>query len=337
MCIQDGVTNFSHPIGTGPFVFSSFTPGQRSLCTKNPNYWETGKPYVDTWNDISITDNGARFNALLAGELDMMDSLLPTYAKEYLHSKQVQVVRAAPGLQIQVFLMAVNDAPFNDPLVREAFRFIPNRQQLIDDVFLGFGTVGNDVAGRNLWNFDSSLPPREQDLDRAKSLLKKAGKEHLHVTLDTADVIPGFVSAATLFAEQATGAGVTVNVNQVSASAYFNTSQLYTHIPFGQSAWTVYILSQWYDQALRTTSIWNETHWRYPSFDKLLNEAESAPNVTVAKRLWDDVAKVQYDSGGYILWVNADILDAAAPDVRGIVPAVWFNLGGYDYRDVWFA
>ena len=73
--IQDGEKDFSAPVGTGPFVFGSFTPGERSHCTRNPNYWEHGKPYVDAWEDISIDDPLARLNALLAGQIDAMSSL----------------------------------------------------------------------------------------------------------------------------------------------------------------------------------------------------------------------------------------------------------------------
>ena len=41
--IQDGETNFKNPVGTGPFMASTFTPGQQSLFKKNPNYWVSGQ------------------------------------------------------------------------------------------------------------------------------------------------------------------------------------------------------------------------------------------------------------------------------------------------------
>ena len=53
----------------------------------------------------------------------------------------------APSPAIQVFLMAVDGAPFDDPLVRQAFRLIPDRQALVDARSQGFGTVGNDLPG----------------------------------------------------------------------------------------------------------------------------------------------------------------------------------------------
>ena len=119
---------------------------------------------------------------------------------------------------------------------------------------------------------------REQDLEQAKSLLAQAGKENLEVTLQTSDIVPGFVEAATLFAEMAKGAGVTVNVKKEAAERLLRHVKLYTKIDFGQSFWTVSSLGLWYEQALLSDAVWNETHWRDPEFDELIRAAQGAPD-----------------------------------------------------------
>jgi peptide/nickel transport system substrate-binding protein len=331
--IQDGATNFTNPVGTGPFKFDSFTVGERSLCVRNESYWEEGKPYVDEWEDISISDETARLNALLAGELDMMSQLSFTQARAQKEQGALQVIDA-PSPAVQVMLMAVDIAPFDDPLVRQAFRLIADRQGLIDGALQGFGTLGNDLVGAGL-PFFSDLPPREQDLEQAKALLEQAGKSGLEVTLHTSDIVPGFVEAATLFAEQAKGAGVTVNVKKESADAYFDTALLYTKLDFGQSFWTVSSVPLWYEQALLSDAVWNETHWRDPAFDSMIREAQGAPDEAAATELWKQIQQSQYDDGGYIVWANQNIVDAAGNHVKGIVPSAFFNLGGWNYRDVW--
>jgi peptide/nickel transport system substrate-binding protein len=333
--IQDGVTDFTQPVGTGPFMVESFTVGERSLATRNPNYWEEGKPYVDEWEDISISDNAARLNALLAGEIDMMSQIEPTQAKVHLESGQIQVLRAPSPTAVQVFYMAVDIPPFDDPLVRQAFRLIPDRQGLIDRALLGFATVANDLPGKGLWNFAADLPPREQDIEQARSLLAQAGQENLEVTLHTSEIVPGFVEAATLFAEMAREAGVTVNVKKEDPNAYFDTSKIYTKLDFGQSFWTYTSLNIWYEQALLSDAIWNETHWRDPEFDRLVREAQGATDEAAAVDLWQQVQQIQYDEGGYIVWANLELIDAVANHVQGVVPSAWFNLGGWNYRDVW--
>ena len=79
--VQDGETNFKNPVGTGPFMVDTFTPGQQSVFKKNPNYWVSGKPYVDELKIISIDDPTARLNALLSGEIDAMAQLPTAQAK----------------------------------------------------------------------------------------------------------------------------------------------------------------------------------------------------------------------------------------------------------------
>jgi peptide/nickel transport system substrate-binding protein len=331
--IPVGLKDFRKPVGTGPFVFKSFTPGQRSVATRNPSYWEEGKPYVDEWEDISIDDPNARLNALVSGRIDALSQLPFTQAKAEAGRGRVQVVNA-PSPSIQVLLMAKDVRPFTDNRVRQAFRLLADRQKLIDAALAGYGTLGNDLAGKGLpyfWN----APVRRQDHERARFLLRQAGQEGLTVTLQTSQVVPGFVETATLFAQQAKGAGVTVNVKQEAANAYFDTSLLYTKMAFAQSFWTVTALGQWYPQALLTDAVWNETHWKFKSYDRLVQSAIGAPNARVARARWREVQEIQYRQGGYIVWTNQNLVDAVSKQVRGLVPSAFFNLGGWNYRDLW--
>ena len=73
----------------------------RSLCVRNQDYWENGKPYVDEWEDISIDDNSARLNALLGGQIDMMSQLDFAQAKAQKKTKKIQVIDApSPAYQV---------------------------------------------------------------------------------------------------------------------------------------------------------------------------------------------------------------------------------------------
>jgi peptide/nickel transport system substrate-binding protein len=126
-----------------------------------------------------------------------------------------------------------------------------------------------------------------------------------------------------------------VNVKKEAANAYFDTNKLYTKIDFGQSFWTVSSVGLWYEQALLSDAVWNETHWRDPEFDELVRAAQGAPDEATATDLWNQVQQIQYDEGGYIVWANVSIVDAAANHVKGLVPSAFFNLGGWNYRDVW--
>ena len=94
--------------------------------------------------------------------------------------------------------------------VRQAFRLIVDREQMVEQVLSGQGSIANDLYARYDPAYASDLPQRTQDLEQAKSLLKQAGREGLSVELVTAPVFQGIVEAAQVFAEQAKGAGVNV-------------------------------------------------------------------------------------------------------------------------------
>ena len=332
--VQDGYTDYANPVGTGAFKFVSFTVGERSLCARNENYWEEGKPYVDEWEDISISDNAARLNALLAGEIDMMSQLEFTQAKAQQESGDVQVIDA-PSPAIQVILMAVDEGPFKDQRVREAFRLIPDRQGLINGALAGFASVGNDLAGSGLPYF-ADLPAREQDLEKAKSLLKAAGQEGMTVTLQTSTIVPGFVEAATLFAEQAKGAGVTVEVKKEDRERLLrHVAPVHAHSVrpvlldrLGARGAGTRRRSSPMRSGTRRTSATRRTTRR--------SKTRSAPRTPMRRPTrWAAVQQTQYDEGGYIVWANQSIVDAAGNNVKGIVPSAFFNLGGWNYRDVW--
>jgi peptide/nickel transport system substrate-binding protein len=332
--VKNGERDFTKPIGTGPFAFKSFEIGVRSLCVRNPDYWENGKPYVDEWEDISIDDNSARLNALLGNQIDMMSQLDFAQAKAQKSRGKIHVIDA-PSPAYQVFIMRTDRPPFSDVRVRQAFRLIVDRQALINVALGGFGTLGNDLFGYGLPYFADSLPVRKQDIDQAKSLLRKAGKSNLSVTLQTSEIVPGFTQAATLLAQQAQQAGVKITIKKEPANAYFDTSLLYTKMNFAQSYWTTGSLAAFYSQALDSGAVWNETHFKNKAFDALVHKATGARTVDAATAAWLKVQKVQYERGGYIGWANQNIVDAASNKVKGIVPSAFFNLGGWNYRDVW--
>jgi len=331
---QDGETNFKNPVGTGPFMFESFTPGQQSVFKKNPNYWVSGQPYVDELKIISIDDPTARLNALLNGDIDAMAQLPTAQAKAHAQTGDMFVL-SGQSPQPMMFYMDTTKAPFNDPDVRMAIKLIADRQALVDGALNGYGQLGNDIVGKGLPWYNDSLPQREQDIDQAKSLLKKAGQENLTVLLQTSQIFPGFVESATLLAEQAKAAGVTMNLKQEPPNSYYNPSLLYLKMPFAETQWAITSLKYFYLQALATDAPYNETHWNDPAFSQKLSQAIGETDETKAQDLWNQVQEIQYNQGGYLNWTNADWVDGLSNSVKGMKPSGAGALGNMRFMDAW--
>lgn len=322
------------PNGTGPFKFGSWKPGQFSLFPRNPHYWQDGLPYVDELQLVSLPDSTARFNALVGGQVDGIESLSYSQANSLKRSKQA-VVLESPGANMVPIYMAVDLDPFQDVRVRQAMRLIAGRPQLIEEAQDGYGTVGNDVFGKGLPNYDSGLQQRVQDIDQAKFLLKQAGKSDLNVTLYTSTAATGMLESATVFAAQAANAGVTVTLKQQSPDIYFG--PVYLKQNFAQSEWfTEPIVTHW-SKSMAPGAEFNETHWNDPQWTNLYNQLLAQGDAGKQQELSYEMQKIEWDRGGYLNWGFYPLLDGLSPGVRGVEPSKFGPLGGGIFSKAWLA
>lgn len=118
----------THPVGTGPFRFDSFTPGRQSVFKKFDSYWKPGLPYVDEVTIIDFPDSASLQNALLTNAIDGAGALEGPQLKSFAGNSAIRTV-ASPTGDITPFTMRVDVAPFNDVRVRRAFCPIVGRRQ----------------------------------------------------------------------------------------------------------------------------------------------------------------------------------------------------------------
>lgn len=306
------------PIGTGPFKANLFVPGQRSRFSRNDDYWGTQATFEEL-AIVDFSDDAAKVNALLAGQVHTVDNL-PTYLASAVEGQGARTLVSEGGGWVP-FTMRVDAAPFSDPRVRQAFRLIVDRQQMIDQAFNGFGRIGNDLyAPFDPDYLGDDLPQRAQDIDQARSLLKKAGHEGLAVELVTSvGVGAGAVESATLFAQQARKAGVNVRLNKVDGSIFYG--EQYLSWVFAQDFWSTRLyLPQATACALRH-SPYNETHWFDERFAGLIRSAIAEPDPQRRRILVQDAQQMEFDSGGYIIWSFQNQVDAYSQFVTGLEPS----------------
>jgi peptide/nickel transport system substrate-binding protein len=323
-----------NPVGTGPFQYKSFTAGQQSEFTKYADYWEEGKPYVDSLTIIDFPDDTARTNALLGGQVDVIDNL---------PAAQLQNVKSNPNLRVlssktgawQPFTMRVDQAPFDDVRVRQAFRLIVDREQMVQQVLSGQGRIANDLYAPYDPAYADDLPQRQQDLEQAKSLLKQAGREGLSVELVTAPVFQGIVEAAQVFAQQAKGAGVNVKVRKVDSGTFYGDN--YLKWTFAQDFWATRVYLSQVAQGDLPESPFNETHWKDPKFIDLIQQARAEVDEAKRADILHEAQTMQYEHGGYIIQYFSNIIDAYSAKLGGFVEAkCGFPFGNYWLKNIGF-
>ena len=324
-----------NPVGTGPFQYKSFTAGQRSEFTKFADYWEEGKPYVDSLTIIDFPDATARTNALLGGQVDVIDNLPAAQVKNVEANPNLRVISSETGAW-QPFTMRIDQAPFDDVRVRQAFRLIVDREQMVQQVLSGHGAVANDLYARYDPMYASDLPQRQQDLEQAKSLLKQAGQEGLSVELVTGDIFQGVSEAAQVFAQQAKGAGVNVKVRKVDTGTFYGDN--YLKWTFAQDFWASRVYLSQVAQGDLKESPFNETHWPPDEkFPDLIQQARAEVDEAKRKDILHEAQTMQYEQGGYIIQYFSNIIDAHSAKLGGFVEAkCGFPFGNYWLKNIGF-
>jgi peptide/nickel transport system substrate-binding protein len=306
--------NPSKPNGTGPFVYQSFTPGQRSVFTRNKNYWRAGLPYVDELTIIDFSDNVSLQDALVTGVIHAAGALEGPQLASLATTSGVRTVASHTGA-ITPFTMRVDQPPFNDVNVRQALRLLVDRQQLIDSALDGYGVPGSDVFSPYDPDFDSSLR-RVTDIPQAKFLLKKSGHENLSVVLTTSPVATGTVAMATVLAQQAKAAGVTIKLNTVNSDTFFATGK-YLNWTFSQDFYNYSPYLAQVAQSMQPKSPYNETHTDNAHYNGLYNQANATLSAATRKEVVQEMMQFDFNEGGYIIPAFIDALDAYSTKITG--------------------
>lgn len=307
------------PVGTGAFKLVSFKPGDRASFVRNPNYWGD-EVFLDGVETIDLNDNTARVNALLGGQVDAIMNV-PYDQVTSLKGNSAVSVMAAETSSWQPIVMAIDMAPFDNPKVREAFRLIAQRAQLVAQAYVGNGVVANDLFQQ----FDPAyqgkvLPQREQDLEKAKSLLKEAGQENMVHDMVVANLASGMIEGAQVFAQQASQAGVTINLRQVEPGDFFGPDYLKRPLTVDLNCSTVSYLT--------TCSLWTGPNAPYDAthmqtdkeYVDLYYQASKTMDANARKAIEAQMQKIEYDRGGYLNYGFAYQVDAFSSKLAGFIP-----------------
>jgi peptide/nickel transport system substrate-binding protein len=322
------------PIGTGPFKFVSFTPGQRSVFARWEHYWNQPLPYVDQLVLVDYTDETSQVNALLSGAVDAVNNLSQDVISEVSSGGKKVVV--SPGGGWNPFTMRVDQAPFDDVRVRQAFRLMVDRPKMMQIVFGGHGTLGNDLFG--IWDpdYDPSMPQRAQDIEQAKHLLKAAGREGLTVQLVTSDIAQGVVNMAQVFAQDAASAGVTVNLRKVTPTEFYGPN--YLKWTFAQDYWYYAPYLSQVAQATIPGAVYNETHFDNPRYNALYKQVRSTLDLSLRRELVHEMQMIEWNEGGYVIPLFPPVIDGYADHVNATVPSkTGASFNDFDFEHLWLS
>jgi peptide/nickel transport system substrate-binding protein len=333
----DGKIDPSTSDGTGGYIVESFEPGVQATMNRNPNYWKADRAHFDQIILLAILDPAARLNALMTGEVDLIDQVDPA-SITLLESRGVSKILSVSGNAHYCFPLDARVAPFNDNNVRLALKYAFDRQELVDKILAGHGSVANDnpIGPANRYYF-AELEAKTYDPDKAKFHLKEAGMDTLEVTLSAANAaFSGAVDAAVLMSEKAAAAGITITVDRVPDDGYWD--NVWMKKPFAASYWGGRpVEDQMFTTAYVSGAEWNESFWSNEAFDKLLVAARSELDDAKRREMYHEMQRLVSFEGSTIIPMYNNYVMAVANAVATPekISANW-NLDGFRCVERWW-
>lgn len=331
-----GTTDFNKGIGTGPYKCKEFTPGVRSIAVRNENYWrQGGGPYLDEIEFFGIPDVGARVNALLAGDVQLIGNVNPTSAKLILSGKGFNIMETKSGNYTDL-VMRLDQAPGNNPDFVLGMKMLMNRDLIRRNIFQGYAEVANDqpVPPMNRY-YAADIPQRKYDPDQAKFLLNKAGMIGSTLPVVTSPAATGSVEMGLLLQQAAQQVGLKIDLRQVPADGYWSNYWMKVPVGYGNinprpSADILFSLFY------ASNASWNESGWKDPKFDQLLLAARAETDEARRKQMYTDMQVMIHQSSGIGIPVFISGLDAHSEKLKGLRPMGTGSLMGYSFAEhVW--
>lgn len=332
--VKDGTTDFQTAIGSGPFKLKEFAPGVRSVHVRNENYWGDGGPYVDEVEVFGITDNVARTNALISGDVQMIGNL---------DTKAIGQVEAADG--VDVFSVAsgaymnlnfrVDQTPGNNPDFVRAMQLLMRRDRILQVVQKGQGSLGNDhpIGPAYGASHYKELEQRAFDPDMAKSLIAKSGVTKAQV--DVAEVGPGLTDICLMLQRECAKIGFNLTVNKVPNDGYWGT--VWMKSPLHVVSWNMRPTANiMMTLAYKGDANWNETGWQNERFDKILVEQRGELDPAKSYEMGGELQRLIHEKSGSVIATHRSYIDGVASNIKGLPRVPLATFGGCEWPEyIW--
>ncbi|EIV96231.1 ABC transporter substrate-binding protein [Frankia sp. QA3] len=274
------------PIGTGPFLLTSYNVGTGASFTRNPKYWDAGKPYLEGVKVTFRKDAQADLLALQSGAIDgqilsQADLVIPLAG-----SNSIAVDKVG-GTGVTVLTLRVDKPPFTRKEVRQAVAYALDRPGVLTSVYNGIGVLGNDhLIAPAFPAAPTDLPQRAKDAAKVTSLLSAAGIDHLRFTLSFD--VPN-KSYALVIQDQLKRVGITVDLDQQPSDKFYGGNQdtdtpwLFTTANLvgwaGRPTPSQFIIPM-----VKSHGVWNGSKYANPALDAAANAYDAATDPAERKK-----------------------------------------------------
>lgn len=304
---------------SGPYTVTELSRDRRVVLGPNTKYTGPMKPENDGIAIRAVTDPDQRALLVQSGDLDLVDGLPPRLNAKLENDERVAVHRI-PSTRMTYMGMNNEIAPFDNKLVRQAISYAVPYQTILKDVMYGFATLlkgpvspGMDTfAGDKYWDYETNLT-------KARELLRQSGVGPFRTQLVVQQSKPQDTEAAVFIQESLRHIGITVEVQQLTDSAYVD------RLTAGRAPMFLHYWYSWGEDPfyqmlflLQSESLVNYARYSNPTFDKLLDKGVFELDPQRRGAISEQAQQIAIEDAPWVFLYSDDYVVVTGTGVSGV-------------------
>ncbi len=306
----------NHPVGTGPFVYKERQKGSSITLEKNPNYWQKGLPYLDSVTYKIMNDANVALMNLKSGQVDITNKFPYKEIENVKNDPKISVVNE-PGQGYQGIHLNTSKAPFDNKELRRAVDLMIDRDAIVKVVLSGAGSAAHSPFSKSQFAYGDSDKVEQPNVEKAKELLKKAGKENGFSFTLKLGTSPTNQQVGQMIQNMLKPAGITVNLEKVEFGTMLEQSKTgnFEAVSLGWSG-RPDPDQNIYDFATKGGSN-NYAQYYNPEVDRVLKEARQEGDQAKRKAGYDAAMKILNDETPYVYLYHDHNVFGVSKSVQG--------------------
>lgn len=300
---SQGASFFQHPVGSGPFMVTSYSPDSEVDLKANPYFYGT-KPKIKKVRVLIVPNDNTRVLMLESKRADVIENP-PGNLVSQIDKTPGMSVDLFPSTRVDFIQLDEHFKPFKSALVRQAINYAINRNAIVKLAYQGHAIPGASFLPYKMEYYDSSIHPYPYDVAKAKQLLAQAGYPHgFNAFLITVSGdVAGQAEAVVLKSELA-AVGINLSIQSYELlTAYAKEDG--GHSEFGERYWTNDIIDP--DEVATFgadcqggANAFN-SYWCSTQANKLVTQARAELNPTVRQQLYNQVQQIVYQQSPFVV------------------------------------
>ncbi|MBM6581192.1 hypothetical protein ILT44_13435 [Microvirga sp. BT689] len=304
------------PIGTGPFIYKTYVPGDRYELTANKDYWG-GAPKYENLVIRQIPEAATRVASLIAGETQIIEEV-PVDLIEQIESSgraKIDEITTSAGL---ILTYDVRKPPFNNPKVREAFDYAINKPAIFKEILKSRGEIlDGQLLTKSTLGYNPEIKARPYDPEKAKALLKEAGF-NFKTTVPLATQSGKYTSdvdIANVVAGMLNEIGVNATVNVVEGGVWSQMSTALEMGPLHMIAW--YSLGDADFSSVWFTKLGKRSVWINEEYDALFTKARSTSSEEERVKYYNEMMALMHKENPAMFLFGLPSIYAVSNSITG--------------------